>query len=48
MSHSPSSDIEDILQRLRKFNQELDWNQFHNGKALALSIEAAELNETFL
>ena len=50
MSHSPSSDIEDILQRLRKFNQERDWDQFHNGKdlALALSIEAAELNEAFL
>ena len=50
MSHSSSSDIEDILQRLRKFNQERDWDQFHNGKdlALALSIEAAELNEAFL
>ena len=32
------------------FTQERDWDQFHNGKdlALALSIEAAELNEAFL
>lgn len=33
-----------------KFTQERDWDQFHNGKdlALALSIEASELNEAFL
>ena len=44
------NDIEAILAELRKFNQERDWDQFHNGKdlALALSIEAAELNEAFL
>ena len=44
------SDIEELLAELRKFNQERDWDQFHNGKdlALALSIEAAELNEAFL
>ena len=44
------TDIEQILGELRKFNQERDWDQFHNGKdlALALSIEAAELNEAFL
>ena len=33
-----------------KFRDERDWEQFHNGKdlALALSIEAAELNQLFL
>ena len=44
------SDIEEIRQAIVKFTQERDWDQFHNGKdlALALSIEAAELNEAFL
>ena len=39
-----------IIESLRKFNQERDWEQFHDGKnlALSLSIEAAELNEAFL
>lgn len=43
------SDIEDLRQSIVKFTQERDWDQFHNGKdlALALSIEAAELNEAF-
>ncbi len=44
----------DILKQLTKeiveFIQERDWEQFHNPKdtALALSIEASELNEVFL
>ena len=44
------SDLEDLRQSIVKFTQERDWDQFHNGKdlALALSIEAAELNEAFL
>ena len=44
------SDIEQILLELRQFNEERDWNQFHNGKDLAvgLSIEASELLEAFL
>ena len=44
------SDLEDLRQAIVKFTQERDWDQFHNGKdlALALSIEAAELNEAFL
>lgn len=44
------SDLEDLKQAIVKFTQERDWDQFHNGKdlALALSIEAAELNEAFL
>lgn len=44
------SDIEQILEELRRFNQERDWDQFHNGKDLAigLSVEASELLESFL
>jgi len=45
-----SSDIEQILDELRRFNEERDWDQFHNGKDLAigLSVEASELLEVFL
>lgn len=44
------NDIETIQSELRKFNQERDWDQFHNGKdlAVAISIEAGELLEAFL
>ncbi len=44
------SDIEELILEIRHFSKERDWDQFHNGKdvALALSIEAAELNEAFL
>lgn len=44
------SDIEIIQEELRRFTQERDWDQFHNGKDLAigLSVEASELLETFL
>ncbi len=44
------TDIEFILEELRKFNRERDWDQFHNGKDLAigLSVEASELLEAFL
>ncbi len=44
------SDLEELRQAIVKFTQERDWDQFHNGKdlALALSIEASELNEAFL
>lgn len=44
------SDLEELRQAIVTFTQERDWDQFHNGKdlALALSIEAAELNEAFL
>ena len=43
-------DLEDLRKAIVQFTQERDWDQFHNGKdlALALSIEAAELNEAFL
>ena len=42
--------MNDIIYKLREFNDLRDWEQFHDGKnlALALSIEAAELNEAFL
>ncbi|SEM57330.1 NTP pyrophosphatase, house-cleaning of non-canonical NTPs [bacterium A37T11] len=44
------NDWETLINKLRQFNQERDWAQFHNAKdlALALSIEASELNELFL
>lgn len=44
------NDFEELRQAVVRFTQERDWDQFHNGKdlALALSIEAAELNEAFL
>lgn len=44
------SDLEELRQIIVQFTKDRDWDQFHNGKdlALALSIEAAELNEAFL
>ena len=41
---------QETIDRIRKFTEDRDWDQFHNGKdlALALSIEASELNEAFL
>ena len=43
-------DLEELKNEIVIFTQERDWDQFHNGKdlALALSIEASELNEAFL
>lgn len=40
----------EIIEALIKFRDERDWKQFHDSKnlALAISIEAAELNELFL
>jgi len=42
--------IEEITQELIKFRDRRNWEQFHDSKnlALALMIEAAELNELFL
>ena len=42
--------IQEIIDLLIRFRNERNWEQFHNSKdlALALSIEAAELNELFL
>ena len=44
------TDIQEITKKLREFTQKRDWDQFHNGKdlAIALSIEANELLESFL
>ena len=44
------SDIEELTSLLVKFRDERDWSQFHKSKdlALALSIEAAEVNELYL
>lgn len=44
------TEIEEITHRLIEFRDARNWKQFHNSKdlALALSIEAAELNELFL
>jgi NTP pyrophosphatase (non-canonical NTP hydrolase) len=43
-------DWKELQKALIDFRDERDWEQFHNPKdlALALSIEAAELNELFL
>ncbi len=40
----------EVINKLIEFRDQRDWKQFHNSKdlALAISIEAAELNERFL
>jgi NTP pyrophosphatase (non-canonical NTP hydrolase) len=44
------TDIENIIEKLKKFRDERDWEQFHNPKdlALAINIEAGELLENYL
>ena len=44
------SDLEELRKRITEFTQERDWDQFHDGKnlAIALSLEASELLEAFL
>lgn len=44
------NDIQILIDELVKFRDARSWDQFHNSKdlALAISIEAAELNELFL
>lgn len=44
------SEIKKITDALKQFRDARNWSQFHNVKdlSLALSIEAAELNELFL
>ncbi|HLN20919.1 MAG TPA: nucleotide pyrophosphohydrolase [Bacteroidales bacterium] len=44
------NDIQLLIDELIKFRDARQWEQFHNTKdlALAISIEAAELNELFL
>jgi NTP pyrophosphatase (non-canonical NTP hydrolase) len=47
---SQMNDIREIISALVSFRDDRDWKQFHDSKnlAIALSIEAAELNELFL
>lgn len=47
---SQDFDIQEIIEQIVQFTKDREWDQFHNGKdlALALSIEASELNEAFL
>jgi NTP pyrophosphatase (non-canonical NTP hydrolase) len=42
--------IDTLIEKLVAFRDARDWKQFHNAKdiALAISIEAGELNELFL
>lgn len=42
--------LDTLIAEIVKFRNERDWGQFHNAKdlALAISIEASELNELFL
>ena len=44
------SDIENLREKIVAFTRERDWDQFHDGKnlAIALSLEASELLEAFL
>lgn len=44
------NDFKTLISELLRFRDARNWKQFHNSKdlALALSIEAAELNELFL
>jgi NTP pyrophosphatase (non-canonical NTP hydrolase) len=49
-NNTPMNDCKEITRALLQFRDERNWAQFHNPKdlALALSIEAAELNELYL
>jgi len=44
------NDFDELIRELVKFRDARNWEQFHNSRdlALAISIEAAELNELFL
>lgn len=44
------SEIKSLIEKIRKFNHDRDWEQFHNPKdlAIALNIETSELLELFL
>ena len=50
MEETMKTDFEILKDKIKEFVRERDWEQFHNAKdlALALSIEASELNECFL
>ncbi|MDC3130295.1 nucleotide pyrophosphohydrolase [Bacteroidota bacterium] len=42
--------MQEIIEKLKKFRDERNWEQFHNNKdlAIALNIETSELLELFL
>ena len=42
--------LKEMQEKLRQFNEERDWDQYHSPRnlAMALSVEAAELLECFL
>lgn len=44
------SDLEELRKEIVAFTHDRDWDQFHDGKnlAIALSLEASELLEVFL
>ena len=44
------SDLEELRKEIVTFTHDRDWDQFHDGKnlAIALSLEASELLEVFL
>lgn len=44
------SEINELIKKIRQFNKEREWEQFHNPKdlAIALNIETSELLEIFL
>jgi NTP pyrophosphatase (non-canonical NTP hydrolase) len=44
------SDLQSLITDILQFRDDRDWKQFHNAKdlALAIAIEAGELNELFL
>ncbi len=43
-------DIQELQDKIAQFSKDRDWDQFHDGKnlAIALSIEASELLDVFL
>lgn len=45
-----ANEISQLIDEVRQFSSDRDWDQFHNPKdlAIALSIEASELLEVFL
>ncbi len=41
--------VQELIERIRAFNDERDWEQFHSPKnlAMALAVEASEIMELF-
>lgn len=44
------SEIEEIIEEIKRFRNDRDWQQYHDSKnlAISLSVEASELLQTFL